>query len=91
MKMETLKITVLGRNYTIKTEKQAHYIHNLESYVNEKLDSVKKKRGTINDIENLETALKACLEIADDYLSLKEEVEKNKEQLGGVVKRILSA
>jgi len=89
--METLKITVLGRRYTIKTEKDARYMHALESYVNEKLEAVKKKRGTINDIENLETALKACMEIADDYLSLKEEVEKNKEELGGVVKQILSA
>ncbi|MBF0273847.1 MAG: cell division protein ZapA [Nitrospinae bacterium] len=85
---ETVDIKILNTPFTLKTRKGAHYIKTLESYVNNKIDLVRGNRVSLNSTENMETVLKACLAIADDYISLKEEVDNYEKDLGGIAKLI---
>jgi cell division protein ZapA len=64
-----VEIKILGQTYTVKTDAEEDYIHEVARYVNEKMDEVLKKTKSVS---TLNVAILTALNIADDLLKEKE-------------------
>ncbi len=64
-----VKVQIFGNSYTIQGEADADYILHLSGYVNEKMDEVCRNLSTSNQ---LQVAILAALNIADEYFQMKE-------------------
>lgn len=62
-----IKVNILGRDYSIKSDEEEGYIYQVAEYVNQKIEETKGK-GTNNPIN---TIIFAAFNIADDYLKMK--------------------
>ncbi len=84
--MTTVNVHLQGRSFSLRTDKDLQYVQSVEEYVNEKVDAVQERRKSRvhDDSAKLDDALLACLMIADDYYSLKEELECYKKQVASV-------
>ncbi len=84
--MSTVSVHLQDRSFTLRTDKSYQYVQGVEQYVNEKVEEVQSRRNSKVHDERalLDDALLACLMIADDYYSLKEELEEYKKELSTV-------
>jgi len=64
-----IEIKILGQTYTVKTDAEEDYIHEVARYVNEKMDEVLKKTRSVS---TLNVAILTALNIADDLLKERE-------------------
>ena len=64
-----VEIKVFGQTYTVKTDAEEDYIHEVAKYVNEKMDEILKKTKSVS---TLNVAILTALNIADDLLREKE-------------------
>ena len=62
-----IKVSILGRDYTIKSDEQERYIQQLAEYINQKLGEITDK-GVSNPVNTL---ILAAFTIADDFHKLK--------------------
>ena len=71
-------VRIMGREYNIKGEESAEYIHRVALFVNDKMTEIKKANSLLDagDIGTL-----ACINIADEYIKLKDEAEALKKDL----------
>ncbi len=76
LEMETkrsMELDILRRRLHIKSDKSEEYIRKVESYINKKAEEVKEKTKAVS---TLDLALLTVLNIAGDYLSLIEKVNR---------------
>jgi cell division protein ZapA len=66
-----IKVNILGRDYSIKSDEEEGYIYQVADYVNQKIGEMKDK-GTSNPINTL---IFAAFNIADGYLKMKRKQE----------------
>jgi len=71
-------VRIMGREYNIKGEESAEYIHRVALFVNDKMTEI-KKANTLLDAGDIGTL--ACINIADEYLKVKDEAEALKKDL----------
>ncbi len=64
-----VEIKVFGQTYTVKTDAEEDYIHEVAKYVNEKMEEVLKKTKSVS---TLNVAILTALNVADDLLREKE-------------------
>lgn len=69
-----MKVSILGRDYNIKTEDDEEYVQKVSRYINEKAQNISKNTGVI---ATLDLAILTLLNIADDYFKLKENIAKD--------------
>jgi cell division protein ZapA len=62
-----IKVNILGRDYSIKSDEEESYIYKVADYVNQKIGEMKDK-GANNPINTL---IYTAFTIADDYLKMK--------------------
>ncbi len=83
-----VQVTILGQQYTIKSEALPSEVRRVADFVNEKLAEV-MEGGRTSD--TLDSAILAMMNIAGAYLSLHDEVsatEKARERLQLLVQRL---
>lgn len=76
-KVKTI-VNIGGKEYTIAGTESAEYIHRVAICVNKKMAELKKGNEQLN---NTLLAILTAINIADDYLKLKDEMEEIKQYL----------
>lgn len=84
---ETVKIEVFGQEYSIKSDNgDEDHVKRIAQYVNEKIkDILSNTEVTIR----LDVAILAALDVAHDYLSLKEDHDKLIEAIESRSKKLI--
>ncbi|MBN2467291.1 MAG: cell division protein ZapA [Deltaproteobacteria bacterium] len=67
--MKTLQVTILGREFSLKSEGSEEYIHQVADYVKQKIEAVQHNQT----MDVISTVILTALNIADDYFQLKGE------------------
>jgi len=65
----SVKIKFIGREYSIKSDKDEAYIQRLHQYIEEKAQEVMRTAGAVSSIDVVVLTL---MNVADDFLTLKE-------------------
>ena len=81
-------VHILGKEYNIRGEESAEYIHRVALFVNEKMTEIKKANALL-DSGNI--AVLTSINIADEYLKLKDELDSLKKDIEKYKKAALAA
>ena len=66
-------VTIFNQTYRVRSGDNPEYVHELARYVHEKMSEVAEQTPTV---DTLKIAILAALNIADDYISTREELEQ---------------
>jgi len=75
---ETVTVEILGRNYTLRAQKNIDYVQSLAKIVNDKMVAVEKSTNTIDSVR---VAVLAALNLADEYFTSRETYERRIQSL----------
>ena len=75
---ELVELVLINHKFTINSDKDKKYLEQLASYVNAKAEQIAK--GT-NSVDSLKIAVLTALNIADDFMSDKMEVDKESKRV----------
>lgn len=73
MSAQPVKVTILGAEYVLSSDKGAEYVHRLARYVNEKMEGLLQQS---EQISSLRVATMTALNIADELFALKDKLEE---------------
>ena len=65
---EYIKINILGKEYSIKSDVEENYVNQITEYLNQKVEEVLK---TTKTVATLNVIILAAMNIANDYFQLK--------------------
>lgn len=68
-------VKIMGQKFTMMSDEPEEYLYKVANYVNKKIKEIQSKTGTVG-VPNL--AILAALNIADDYLHSKKDLEKTR-------------
>ncbi len=71
-------VRIAGKDYTICGTESAEYIHRVALRVNEKFKEIKSANP---DLNNIQLAMLTSINLADEYLKMKDELEMTKKEL----------
>jgi cell division protein ZapA len=83
-KVKTI-VNIGGKEYTIAGSESAEYIHRVALCVNQKMSELKQGNEQLN---NTLLAVLTAINIADDYIKTKDELEDTKKELEIIKKTI---
>lgn len=87
--MERLvEVSILGHEYTVKTDADAEYIQEIASYVDQKMSEIVRNTKTVS---TLNVAILAALNIADDFFKERDKREDLLTQVENRSKEIVEA
>ena len=66
--MENIKISILGKEYSIKSDVEENYLNQITEYLNQKVEEVIK---TTKTVATLNVIILAAMNIANDYFQMK--------------------
>ncbi len=66
-------VTIFNQTYRVRSGDNPEYVHELARYVDEKMSELAEQTLTV---DTLKIAILAALNIADDYISTREELEQ---------------
>ena len=66
-------VTIFNQTFRVRSGDNPEYVHELARYVDEKMSEVAEQTPTV---DTLKIAILAALNIADDYISTREELEQ---------------
>lgn len=69
--MEPIKVTILGREFSLKSEADEERVNEAVTHVKQKIEEVQKSQT----MDIISTVILTALNIADDYFQLKNERE----------------
>lgn len=69
---KTVKVNILGRDYTIKSDEEESHIFQVADYVNQKIGEMKYKAGN----NPINTLVFTAFTIADDYIKMKKQEDE---------------
>jgi len=69
--LKSTKVTILGREFTLKSDADEEYINRVADHVKQKIEAVQKS----HTMDIISTVILTALNIADDYYQLKIERE----------------
>lgn len=70
---ETFPITVMGQKFLLKGAYEKEYIQRVETYINQKIDEVKKEGGTPDSYSLM---ILVALNLVDDCLQREQQMKK---------------
>ena len=80
---EYIKINILGKEYSIKSDVEENYVNQITEYLNQKVEEVLK---TTKTVATLNVLVLAAMDIANDYFqvrNLREELTDKVEEKSG--------
>lgn len=80
-----VEVNILNQKYIIKTDEDDDYVNEVINYVGKKIEAVTKKTNVVG---TLQTMVITALNIADDYIKLKKEVDSIEERAGKLLRTI---
>jgi cell division protein ZapA len=82
----SVQVTILGQQYTVKSETPPEEVREVAAFVNEKISEVMAASKTV---DTLNTALLALMNVAGAYLRLRDEGLGLEAQLEGRLRQLL--
>ena len=79
MSEQTIRVEIYNQTYSIRSDGDNEYIHDLAEYVDSKMREISS--GTMT-VDSLKVAILAALHIADEYYQLRHSQTLSDEQLG---------
>ncbi len=79
MSEQTIRVEIYNQTYSIRSDGDNEYIHDLASYVDSKMREITS--GTMT-VDSLKVAILAALHIADEFFQLKHNQAQVDNQLG---------
>lgn len=70
---ENIKINILGKEYSIRSDVEDDYVSQIGTYLNHKIEEVLK---TTKTVATLNVLILAAMDIANDYFRVKNSQEK---------------
>tara|TARA_Y100001960_G_C14413071_1_gene699123 strand:+ start:403 stop:702 length:300 start_codon:yes stop_codon:yes gene_type:complete len=89
-KNKIVKINVLGQQYTVKTSANPIYFQKIADYVNSKTEEIIES-GLDPKTQQLQIAVLACLNIADEHFSNKKDFNNSLDEIKKESKNILES
>lgn len=71
-------VHIAGKEYTIAGNESSEYIHRVALYVSEKMQQIKEANKRL---DNTMLAVLTAVNIADEYLKAKEDLEKKEKEI----------
>lgn len=81
-----VEIKVLGQKFVVRSDSTEEYIHEVASFVDQKMNEVMNGAQTVS---SLNVAILAAMNIADEFLKYKREKEKQYESAEKKIKSVL--
>lgn len=78
MSEQTIRVEIYNQTYSIRSDGDNEYIHELAEYVDRKMREISS--GTMT-VDSLKVAILAALHIADEFFQLKQSQAQNDAQL----------
>lgn len=85
MAERVIEAKVLNQRFLVRTDEDERYVKEVVGYVNGKIEEIMKNPSVVG---TLQVAIAAALNIADDYLKLKREIDRIRERSYRLLKRI---
>ncbi|MCK4401628.1 cell division protein ZapA [bacterium] len=82
---QQIKISVLGAEYKIKTDKDPSQIRKIEEYLNNKISEIS---NSTHIASSLKITTWTALFIAEEFLSYKEKTEQHAQKIDDIIKKI---
>ncbi|MBU0477870.1 cell division protein ZapA [bacterium] len=82
---QQIKISVLGTEYKVKTDKDPSQIRKIEEYLNNKISEISNNTHIAS---SLKITTWAALFITEEFLSYKEKNEKHAQKIDDIIKKI---
>ncbi|MDO9464103.1 MAG: cell division protein ZapA [bacterium] len=82
---QQIKISVLGTEYKVKTDKDSSHIRKIEEYLNNKISEISNNTHIAS---SLKITTWAALFIAEEFLSYKEKNEKHAQKIDDIIEKI---
>ena len=83
-----VQVTILGHKYAIKSDVPPEQTEAVAAFVNEKIKEVTTATGTI---DSLQAMVLAFLNLAGDYLQLRESQKRNEAEIARLLTRMDAA
>jgi cell division protein ZapA len=84
--MTSVNVKIYGEEYSIRSKDDPNYVHRVAGYVDEKMREV---AATTNIVSSAKIAILAALNIADEYMRLKEETALETETVNRVLSELI--
>ena len=78
-------VTIFNQTFRVRSGDNPEYVHELARYVDEKMSELAEQTLTV---DTLKIAILAALNIADDYISTREELEQFERRLSESTSRL---
>ncbi len=85
---QSIQVTILGQQYTLKTEAPPEQVQKVVSFVNQRIEDVV---GAHRTVDTLNTAVLTLLNVAGSYLQLKEQTAGQEEGIERLLLRLEEA
>ncbi|MFH1904110.1 MAG: cell division protein ZapA [bacterium] len=82
---QQIKISVLGTEYKVKTDKDPSQIRKIEEYLNNKISEISNNTHIAS---SLKITTWAALFITEEFLSYKEKNEKHAQKIDDIIEKI---
>ncbi len=82
---QQIKISVLGAEYKVKTDKDPSRIHKIEDYLNNKIREISNDTHIAS---SLKITTWAALFIAEEFLSYKEKTAQHEKKINDIIEKI---
>lgn len=82
---QQIKISVLGAEYKVKTDKDPSQIRKIEEYLNNKISEISNNTHIAS---SLKITTWAALFITEEFLSYKEKTEQHTQKIDDIIKKI---
>lgn len=86
---ETVSVSIMGRNYILRSEQDPSYVEGLAEMVHERMQAIERNTNTVDTVR---VAVLASLNLADEYATMKAryeariaELEAEQERLDGLI------
>lgn len=70
---KTIEVSILGQKFLVRSESEEQYVARVAEFVNEKVMEIARKTQSI---PSLNVAILAAMNIADEYLRMREKKEQ---------------
>ena len=82
---QQIKISILGTEYKVKTDKDPSQIHKIEEYLNNKISQISNNTHIAS---SLKITTWAALFITEEFLSYKEKTVQDAQKIDNIIEKI---
>jgi cell division protein ZapA len=75
---QTIKVVIYNQTYSLRSDHDPAYVHDLAKYVDEKMNEIARASMTV---DSLRVAILAALQLADELYSTRQEIQDTEREI----------